>query len=338
LSEPKLIAVLHGGESSEHDVSVNSGKGVLAALNPEQYTGLPVFISKQGRWTIGDAPECDAFDALPALRDAGVDCVFVALHGGFGEDGRIQGMFDVLGLPYTGSGAAACALAMDKVRCKAVVSQQGVRCAGHLALDLHTWKADSDAVTQAVSEGVQFPCIVKSAHGGSSLGLEVAETVFEFAEKVERVLRHDPQVMVEQYVSGREVTCGVLDAEASFQIRPLPITEIVPKNKGRFWDYEAKYTPGATEEITPADLQPELASEVMDIAAHVHEIVGCRGWSRSDFILTDDGPVWLEVNTVPGLTETSLYPQAAAAAGITYAQMVDLFIQRALYDAQAWKE
>ena len=338
MSDTKLIAVLHGGESSEHDVSVNSGTGVLKALDPAQYRGLPVFISKAGQWKVGDGPEEAAVDALPRLRDAGVDCVFIALHGGFGEDGRIQGLLDVIGLPYTGSGAAACSLAMDKVRCKAVVSGQGVRCAGHLAVDLHTWRAAADDVTQAVSEGVGFPCIIKSAHGGSSLGLEVADSVFGLPEAIEAVLQHEPQLMIEQYMTGREVTCGVLDADASFQIRPLPVTEIIPKNKGKFWDYEAKYTQGATDEITPADLPPELTSEVMEMAAHVHEIVGCRGWSRSDFILTDDGPVWLEVNTVPGLTETSLYPQAAAAAGISYAQMVDLFIQRALFDAAAWKE
>ncbi|MBI1320284.1 MAG: D-alanine--D-alanine ligase [Candidatus Hydrogenedens sp.] len=335
LSDLKRIAVLMGGVSPEHDVSVRSGTGVMNALDPEHYDGLRVFIGKNGLWQVGQhAPE-DAFDALPRLRDAGVDCVFIALHGGHGEDGRIQGMLDVLGLPYTGSGAAACSLAMDKVRCKAVVSAQGVRCAGHIALDRDTWNANPDAVVEAVQGDIGFPCVVKGSHGGSSLGVAVPETLFAFNDAVEQVLRQEGEIMIEQYVKGREVTCAVLDAEASGMIRPLPITEIIPKNKGRYWDYDSKYTPGATDEITPADLPPELASEVMDMAAHVHEIVGCRGWSRSDFMIGERGPVWLEVNTVPGLTETSLYPQAAAAAGIPYAKMVDLFIQRALRDAAA---
>jgi len=145
--------------------------------------------------------------------------------------------------------------------------------------------------------------------------LEVAETVFEFPEKLEAVLRHEPQVMVEQFMVGREVTCGILDAEASFQIRPLPVTEIIPKEKDRFWDYEAKYTPGATEEITPADLPPEVTSQVMDMAAHVHEIVGCRGWSRSDFILTEAGPVWLEVNSAVAPGEQKVYNYIAGLGG-----------------------
>jgi D-alanine-D-alanine ligase len=338
LSGIKRIAVLMGGVSPEHDVSVNSGTGVLRALDPEHYSGLPVFIGKDGLWSVGDGKAETAFDALPRLRDAGVDCVFIALHGGHGEDGRMQGLLDVLGLPYTGSDAAACALAMDKVRCKAVVSAQGVRCAGHIALDKDTWNANPEAVIDAVQADIGFPCVVKSSHGGSSLGMAVPETLFAFRDAVEYVLRHEDHIMIEQYVRGREVTCGVMDAEPGGYIRPLPITEIIPRKKGSYWDYEAKYTPGATEEITPAQLDPELASEVMDMAAHVHEIVGCRGWSRSDFMIGERGPVWLEVNTVPGLTATSLYPQAAAAAGITYGKMVDLFIQRALREAAPVQE
>jgi len=147
---------------------------------------------------------------------------------------------------------------------------------------------------------------------------------------LERVFDHQDAVMVEEYLTGREITCSVIDAEPGGFIQSLPLTEIRPRQEGRFWDYAAKYTPGATEETTPAPLEPEVTDQIMEMGAHAHEIVGCEGWSRSDFILTERGPMWLEINTVPGLTETSLYPQAAAAAGISYERMVCLFVEAAV--------
>ena len=240
------------------------------------------------------------------LVELEIDCVFIALHGAFGEDGRIQGMLDLLGVPYTGSGCAASALAMDKVRCKAVVRSQGVPVAGHVALDRATWEADRGAVLAAVGEGVGFPCVIKPTFEGSSVGIEIPREEGVFAECLERAFGVSNDVMVEIFVEGTEVTCAVLDAEPNGLIRALPVTEIRPK-AAEFFDYEAKYTPGATEEITPARIPAEDTEAVKELAAHVHEIVGCRGWSRSDFIIGPDGPVWIEVNTVPGLmTEQDL--------------------------------
>lgn len=333
MSDLKRIAVLMGGVSPEHDVSLSSGSMVLSSLDPAKYTGLGVTVGKDGRWAVGDADPVPAIEAVSALHAAKIDCVFIALHGAFGEDGRVQGMLDILGLPYTGSGCAASALAMDKVRCKAVVSSQGIRVANHIALDRDTWQLDPDAVIEAVRKDLGFPCVVKTSCGGSSLGTTVPGDEAAFRTAMVEVLKHGDSVLVERFVAGREVTCGVLDAEPGGMIRPLPVTEIIPKNKGGFWTYESKYTAGATDEITPADLTPAMTSQIMEMAAHVHEIVGCRGWSRSDFIIDGQGPVWLEVNTVPGLTPTSLYPQAAAAAGINYRDMISLFIERALRDA-----
>lgn len=332
MSDPITVAVLMGGKSNEHDVSLNSGKGVTKALEGSPYQALPIVIGRDGHWAFPGKEPVSVFDAIPRLRDCNVGCVFIALHGAFGEDGRIQGMLDTLDVPYTGSGCAASALAMDKVRCKAVVGGQGIRVAGHLALDRATFNADPEAVLKAVVDGVGFPCIIKAARGGSSVGIQVPDSANDFARAIEAAFEHDDYLLVEEFVSGREVTCAVLDASPNGMIQPLPLTEIRPKETGRFWDYEAKYTPGATEEITPAQLDPQTTMQVQDMALHVHEIVGCRGWSRSDFILADDGPVWLEVNTVPGLTETSLYPQAAAAAGISYEAMVRMFIEKALRD------
>lgn len=332
MSDPITVAVLMGGKSSEHEVSLNSGQGVAEALKDSPYAPLPIVIGKDGRWAFPGEEAVSVFDAIPRLRDQHVGCVFIALHGAFGEDGRIQGLLDTLDLPYTGSGCAASALAMDKVRCKAVVGGQGIRVAGHLALDRATYGADPEAVLKAAVDNVGFPCIVKTARGGSSVGIQVPASADVFFEALEAAFAHDDYLLVEQFITGREVTCAVLDASANGLIQPLPLTEIRPKEAGKFWDYAAKYTPGATEEITPAQLDPQVTMQVQDMALHVHEIVGCRGWSRSDFIIDDQGPVWLEVNTVPGLTKTSLYPQAAAAAGISYTEMVRLFVEKALRD------
>lgn len=333
MNEKATVLVLMGGQSSEHDVSLNSGKNVAAALEDEGYRVVPVLIGRDGRWLFPDGTGLSAAKAAGAVKDMHADCIFIALHGAFGEDGRIQGYLDTIGVPYTGTGCAASALAMDKVRCKAVVQAQGIRVAGHLALDRATWAADSAAVIDGTTKDIGFPCVVKAARGGSSVGVSIVEQVEDLEAAILEVLKEDDYLMIEEFVDGREVTCGVLDAEPSGLIRPLPITEIRPRD-AKFFDYEAKYTPGATDEITPADLPEEIAHAVQEMAVYVHDIIGCRGWSRSDFMVGDQGPIWIEVNTVPGLTSTSLYPQAAAAAGIPYGAMCALFVEAALRDVR----
>ncbi len=332
MERKRNVAVLMGGMSSEHEVSLNSGAGVTEALRGERYEPIPVTIGKDGAWVFPNEAPLDLFGALPRLRALAVDCVFIALHGPFGEDGRLQGLLDLLGLPYTGSGCAASALAMDKIRSKAVVASQGVRVAGHVAFDRSRWDRDADMVTDAVRQGVGFPCVVKAACQGSSVGIAMPQDDSQFHQGVEAVFETDSAILVEEFLTGREVTCAVLDAEPERGIRALPVTEIRPKT-AEYFDYEAKYTPGATEEITPAEIDAGLTAEIQEMAESVHDLVDCRGWSRSDFIIDENGPVWIEVNTVPGLTETSLYPQACAAAGISYAEMASLFVEAAMREA-----
>lgn len=323
------VAVFMGGQSEEHEVSLKSGSGVANALSGDVYKVTPVIIGRDGQWSVEGSAVCRPAVALAQLEGRNVDCAFIALHGPYGEDGRIQGLFDMIGLPYTGSGCAASALAMDKVRSKAVVSGQGIRVAGHLALDRPTWAIDSAQVIEAIEKDIGFPCVIKAASQGSSKGLAICDSLLTLRQDMERVMAVEDNVFVETFVKGTEVTCAVLDADPSGRIRPLPVTEICPKT-ARYFDYEAKYTPGATEEITPARISAEFTELVMDMSAHVHEVIGCSGWSRSDFIIDDKGPVWLEVNTIPGMTETSLFPQAAAAAGISYPQLVAALVEDAL--------
>ena len=331
---PRHIFVLMGGMSSEHDVSMMSGKKVVAALQGTTYHTTPVIIGKDGLWQFGDAAPVTVFDAVGRLREA--DCLFLALHGEFGEDGRLQGFLDTLGLPYTSSGCAASALAMDKVRSKAVVQAQGIPVAGHVALSRPAWAVNDQEVIDAVAQGLGFPCVVKPSALGSSVAMSIPQNVDELRTALDTAFDVTEDLMIEQFIQGTEVTCAILEADPGGMIRPLPLTEICPR-EGAFFDYHCKYTPGATEEITPARLDEQTTDEIQEMAAHVHQILGLSIWSRSDFIVTDEGPFWLEVNTIPGLTETSLFPQAAKAAGIEYPALLALFIEAAL-QRHAWEK
>ncbi|MBI5091509.1 MAG: D-alanine--D-alanine ligase [Candidatus Hydrogenedentes bacterium] len=322
------VAVLMGGASSEHDVSIKSGTMVAGNLDRNRFEITPVTITRDGKWKFPGEPLKAIHDALPHLRAINTDCVFLALHGPFGEDGRIQGMFDLLGIPYTGSGCAGSALAMDKVRSKAVVRDAGIRVANQLVVLRREWDADAGAVVRKVDAELGFPCVIKSPCQGSSLGMAIPQNADEFRESMPEVLGYDDRVLAEEYITGTEVTCGVVDLVGEDGLRALPVIEIRPVTAA-FFDYHAKYTPGATEEICPAPLDAETTRRIQEVAVHAHELVGCRGFSRSDMILDEGDPVWIEVNTIPGMTETSLLPQAAAA-GIPFPRMLELFIDTAL--------
>lgn len=323
------VAVLMGGASSEHDVSMRSGAMVSGNLDRTRFEVTPVSIARDGKWKFPGEQLKAIHDALPHLRGLGVDCVFLALHGPFGEDGRIQGMFDLLGMPYTGSGCAGSALAMDKVRSKAVVRDAGVRVAKQLLVERGEWHSGAEDVVRRVDAGLGFPCVMKSPCQGSSLGMAITANVASFRESMPEVMSYDDRVLIEEYISGTEVTCGVVDLAGEDGPRALPVIEIRPVNAA-FFDYHAKYTPGATEEICPAPLDAETTRKIQEMAVHVHKVVGCSGFSRSDMIVEEGDPVWIEVNTIPGMTETSLLPQAAAAAGIPFPTMLELFIDSAL--------
>ncbi|HOZ49086.1 MAG TPA: D-alanine--D-alanine ligase [Candidatus Hydrogenedentes bacterium] len=325
----KKVAVLMGGMSSEHEVSMHSGEMVLASLDPDKLDAVPVRISRDGTWAFGDEAPMSIFDAVPRLEALGLDCAFIALHGPFGEDGRLQGMLDLLGIPYTCSGCAASALAMDKIRSKAVVRQLGVRVANHVVVHRTVWNTDRDRVMDKVASKLGFPCVIKSPCQGSSLGMAITREAADFAADIEAVFAFGDEVMIEEFVNGIELTCGVLDLDPGSPPIGLPVTQIIPVTS-KFFDYEAKYTPGASREITPAEIPDELAAAVQGIAVRVHQAVGGRIWSRHDFLVAGSDPVWIEINTVPGMTQTSLYPQAAAAAGISYAELMERFIEAAI--------
>jgi D-alanine-D-alanine ligase len=328
-TERLRVAVVMGGVSTEHDVSMRSGAKIAEQLNPDAFDVESVTIDRDGVWHFPDRPPTPFHDAVPWLHQLGLDCVFLALHGPYGEDGRIQAVLDLLDLPYVGSSAAASALAMDKVRAKAVVREAGVPVAADAWVNRRDWEADEAEALRRLS-GVGFPSVLKSPCQGSSLGMAMLREAAELSAAAGELFKIGDVVMTEQMLEGVEVTCGILDVEPGQRPRALPVTEIAPLGGG-FFDYKAKYTPGACEEITPARISPEQTAEVQRLAVLAHEAVGCADFSRSDMILVNGNPVWLEVNTIPGMTDQSLLPQAAAAEGISYSELVGMLVHAAVY-------
>jgi D-alanine-D-alanine ligase len=257
------------------------------------------------------------------------DVAFLALHGAFGEDGTVQGLLDAAGIPYTGSGVLASALAMDKPRSKAVVASAGVAVARGASVAAGDWKRDRDAVLRRLSASPGSPAFVKPAGGGSSIGAGPADDDATLASRLDEVFRcHDERALVEERLVGREVTCAVLGNRGQ-RLRALPVVEIVPEGSA-FFDYRAKYEPGACREICPARVTAEEAARVEEAAMAAHGALGCDGMSRSDFVLVDGVPVYLETNTIPGLTATSLCPQAARAAGMAFPDLLSTLVAMAL--------
>lgn len=351
------VAVLLGGTSAEHAVSLASGRQVLAALREGGHDVLPVLIERDGRWRVGaTVPEVtldtesgaapprerttrrasprEGLARVAELADGDVDVVFIALHGPDGEDGAVQGLLALAGLPYTGSGLLASALAMDKLKTKELFRSVGVPVARDLVV---TRQATVDAaLLDRVEADVGLPCVVKPVCGGSSFGTSVVRERAALAAAVEAALAEDSRALVEELVEGVEVTCGVLGGGLE-PVLVLPVTEIAPEASG-FFDFHAKYTKGACREITPARLDAVTTARVQELAQRAHDALGCEGMSRTDFIVRRGEPVALETNTIPGMTATSLLPQGAAAADVSFTALVDRLVRSALVRAAGARE
>ena len=285
-----------GGPSMERTISLKSGKAVYQCLKELSLDVVPVDI------------QTDNVEENKRLIAAhNIDCAFIALHGRYGEDGGIQQLLDEMGIVYTGSDAAASKLAMDKAASRNLFEQNGLYVPRSKVLDRDTYaRKEAD-----VMEGLEFPVMVKPARQGSSIGLSLADHAEGLRAAMDEAFKFDDRILVEEYISGREVTVGILDDY------PLPVIEIVPKK--RFFDFEAKYQKGLTDYIVPALIDGSVSKICQDAAITAHTALGCFGCSRVDFIVDrENRPFILEVNTIPGLTETSLLPKAAEAIGIDF--------------------
>jgi D-alanine-D-alanine ligase len=293
-----------GGQSAEREVSLRTGGAVLNALKSEGYN------------VVGIDPDQD----LPSkLREESVEQVFIALHGRYGEDGRVQGLLEMMQIPYTGSGVLASSLAVDKVMTKQIMLYHELPTPAFIPF------SRGDDREALLARCRHFPLVVKPAREGSTIGISIVHDEQQLDAGLDEALGHDDLILVEDYIQGSEVTVSVLNG------KPLPIIQIVPKSG--FYDYEAKYTRGQTEYILPAPLENVLYSRLQEVSATACRVLGCRGAARVDFMVNEREFYCLEVNTIPGMTETSLLPKAAAHAGISFSELV----QRILEDASLEK-
>ncbi len=307
---PLRVALLAGGKSGEREVSLAGARGVEKALDPAKY--------QVKRYD-------PATDMAKLAAEAGeLDVVFILLHGRFGEDGTVQGFLDLIGLPYQGSGVLGSALAMDKDTAKTLYRAHG--------LPVSAWRMATPADgadPAAILAELALPLVVKPVRQGSSLGMSIARTPEELAAAIAKAFLYDQEVMVEQYVKGREITVGVIGND---QLTALPLVEIIPGEGHPFFDYQAKYQAGASREICPAQVDEEISRQAQQYALTAHRALKLRGYSRTDMIVSKAGIVVLETNTIPGMTPTSLLPQAAAAAGLPFAALLDRLLVLALED------
>jgi len=306
------LAVLMGGPSAEYDVSLASGKNVTDNLDRSKYDVIPVRITKGGIWQV--SPE--------ELRRK-ADLVFIALHGEFGEDGTVQSILDGLGIPYTGSASLPSALGMNKIFSDRLFRANGLNIPDSFIVS----KSDKRI---GIRPDFDLPLVVKPANRGSSVAVSVVRRPEEILPAIKKVFEISREAIVQKYISGREVTCGVLD-DGRGNVFSLTPTEIVPKFSN-FFDYQAKYIQAASEELTPPRLAEKIIRQIQDAAAACHRIIGASGMSRTDMILSsEDGRLYvLEINTIPGLTPTSLLPKQAEATGISFSQLLDKIIEAAL--------
>jgi len=319
------VAVLMGGPSSEYDVSLETGKTVLRSLNADKYEAFPIIVAKERDATIG-------------IQKDTTDVVFIAMHGEYGEDGTVQALLKARGVPYTGSGVLASALGMHKPLFSRLLRDCGLTVPDFVTIGRHEFEAalrqaqgKRPGLVEAAVQKLGLPLVAKPANRGSSVGVSLARDHNGLMEGITGALRYSQEAMVQRYVPGREVTCSVLEDEATpGGILVLPPTEIIPKGRA-FFDYHAKYTAGASEEITPPRLPAATVRAIQEVALRTHNIIGCSGMSRTDMILGADGTIYvLEINPIPGMTPTSLLPQAALAAGILFPELLDRIISAAL--------
>jgi len=351
------VGVLTGGASAERDISLAAGAQIQRSLPADRYEVVlldPLALMarnpniteqqrSQARALLEGGGRVDLAHELPkgleseiesaskalvpatrALSDTAepLDVVFISLYGTWGEDGRIQGLLDTLGIPYTGSGVLASALAMDKVMAKTVLKASGLD-VPRGAVVTSAGGADLEA-----ARAVGLPAFVKPVAGGSSVGAAIVRKPEDLAPAIAEALRYDERAMVEEYLQGTELTVAVIGNDV---LRALPVIEIVTQRE--FFDYHAKYDAGASEEIVPARVPDDIAKRAQDLAIQAHRALGCRHMSRSDFVWVGDRMVALEVNTIPGMTANSLLPKAAKAAGIGFGDLLTRLIEWALEDA-----
>lgn len=350
----KNIWVLCGGPSVEHEVSLSSGRVVCENISLQNRRVRPVIITRTGGWMISsramlegeerdwlpgffdsaaaewEGSTVDIAQALARMLEERIDCAFLVFHGDFGEDGGIQGFLQTARIPFTGSGILGSAIALNKAVAIATFARAGLRVAKSIIVS-------RECPVPPEAAQLQLPVFTKPVHGGSSLGVTLIKTPDQLEAGVLHALDHDDEAMIEEKIEGVEISCGVLDFIDGDKLVPraMPPTLISPL-EAEFFDYEAKYVPGKSKDVTPAPLLPEVTAAIQHCAMAAHQVLHCEGMSRTDMIVKNEPgaqPAILETQTIPGLTPTSLLPQQCAAIGIDFAAFVDHLIEHSLFRA-----
>ncbi len=317
-NEKIRVAVLMGGPSTEHEVSLKTGANILEHFDPEQFEAKGVVISKEGKWPF-------AVEELPQKFDV----AFIAMHGTYGEDGTVQGILDEVSIPYTGSGKLSSALGMNKFLSLRLFKDAGLTIPPTLHFILRDFPEREEEVMQNILWYLEKPWVVKPNYGGSSVGTVIINDKEALRDVLRAAANDYKDALVQTCIPGREVTCGVVDYGTEDSAFALPPTEIVPR-ASRFFDYKAKYEPGGSDEITPARFPESFLKEFRRIALLTHRLTGCRGFSRTDMIVGKDKKIYLlEINTIPGLTKESLLPKAAHVYGIPFQKLLELLVESA---------
>jgi D-alanine-D-alanine ligase len=309
------VAVLKGGRSLERQVSLRSGARVEDALKRLDHEVVAIDV---------------ALDLIRRLRETGPDVAFIAMHGRDGEDGTVQELLEILDIPYTGSGVLACARATDKVLAKHLMVEAGIPTPEFFAFNETAFRELGAAeALPAIEERLDFPIVVKPSSQGSALGIKFARSTADVPAALVAAFSYDSRVLLERYVDGRDLAVSILDGE------PLPVVEAVPRDEG-FYDFEARYEIGRTDFLCPAELPDGLTELAQDLAVRTYRLLGCSAFARVDLMLDAAGDLTvLEANPIPGLTDTSLLPQAAEAAGISFDELVGRILELALERAPA---
>lgn len=324
----KTIAIIGGGDSPEYQISIKSAIEVQKALDPDLYETFVITI-RGTDWYWNDSDGCkydidkNDFSLTTGKRKIIFDAVFIAIHGTPGENGLMQGYFDMLGIKYTSCNAFCSALTFNKQACKLFLKDYGIKMADAVLL-----RTGTDIDTDSIIHKTGLPCFVKPDDSGSSFGVSKVKNADELIPAIEKAFTESDSVLVESFIQGREVACGVVKTQSRSKTIILPVTEIISKNE--FFDYEAKYTPGMSDEVTPAQMNEKTINAIQEQSSLIYDLLGCSGLVRVDFIVQESTPCFLEINTVPGMTKESIVPKQAKAAGIDIKDIYSMIIEDVL--------
>ena len=335
------VGVLAGGNSPEYDISLMSAREVVSHA-PSGYLIKPIILTKEGKWKIPvnftrefeevlNLREVSTGEAIPLLKELSV--IFIAMHGPQGEDGKIQGFFEILGIPYTGPDVLGASITMSKSKTHEILKLHGIKTPEFMVIKKWDYNRDKNIFLKLIEEKMGFPCVIKPDNQGSSIGTSIPESANELKEALSDCFKYSDICVCEKYIGGEEFTCSVLQAKKSDKPVALAVTKIVPK-RGKFFEFSVKYEEGATEELTPAPISKDLEDKIKEISIKAHEILRAGQMSRTDIKIFRGEIYVLETNSIPGLTRYSIYPKAAEYYGISFEKLIKILVEGALENFQ----